>query len=288
MTRDARAHAKRAHTPRERRSLRRFLGYHGFLRTKGTLKRGLTSFQTWHGLEPSGELDAATRRLLTASRCAWPILGEADSSSSWPAASKFLPPVLATSEASPSCEYISPPSVPRSTLFEFIGARWKTRNLGVALVGGMPQRLGNAGRMALISAFKTWNRTQIVNLEPSEDQETAAIRVLWISGPGGGDPFYGPGGIVARGYYPFFDLGALAGDLHLELEEPWTLDGGGLDLETVVLHEVGHCLGLGHCRDPESVMYPQYHRLQRRLHPQDVAELEWLYEGVPGPVLAVS
>lgn len=96
------------------------------------------------------------------------------------------------------------------------------------------------------------------------------------------DPFYGVGGYVAFAYYPYRHLGLLAGDLHLDLAEPWALESGAgrLDIETVALHEIGHCLGLGHCFLQGSTMWPTYKRTQHGLASEDRNELARVYEGV--------
>lgn len=55
----------------------------------------------------------------------------------------------------------------------------------------------------------------------------------------------------------------------------WLLDAkGGIDLQTVALHEVGHSLGLGHVGPPlEAVMNPVYAGVSRDLKPLDHATL---------------
>ena len=60
----------------------------------------------------------------------------------------------------------------------------------------------------------------------------------------------------------------------------WTLDAkaAGTDIETTVLHELGHSLGLGHIgTPPEGVMNPVYGGVRRELHPIDHAALCVLY-----------
>ncbi len=68
-------------------------------------------------------------------------------------------------------------------------------------------------------------------------------------------------------------------EIYLNPAVDWTLDGAsGVDLETALLHEVGHALGLGHFGSPpESVMTPVYSGLRRTLLPIDHASLCLLY-----------
>jgi hypothetical protein len=55
---------------------------------------------------------------------------------------------------------------------------------------------------------------------------------------------------------------------------PWSVDGGGIDVETAALHEVGHALDLGHFGSPpEAVMNPVYNGPRRVLTSLDHAGL---------------
>lgn len=70
----------------------------------------------------------------------------------------------------------------------------------------------------------------------------------------------------------------------------WTTDPseagpGRVDVETVILHEVGHFFGLDHSQDPAAVMYPSNNKvLQRMPAPDDVEGICALYpNGAPLP-----
>jgi hypothetical protein len=93
-----------------------------------------------------------------------------------------------------------------------------------------------------------------------------------------GDPygFDGRGRVLAHTFYPSdVTPEPLAGDIHIDDAEPWStkLDP---DLYSVILHEIGHSLGLGHSDRPGSVMYPYYRRLDG-LQADDIAALRRLY-----------
>ncbi|XP_019385817.1 PREDICTED: matrix metalloproteinase-20-like [Crocodylus porosus] len=71
-------------------------------------------------------------------------------------------------------------------------------------------------------------------------------------------PFDGPRGILGHAYGP--EEEAIGGDVHLDEDEFWTIGyvKKGYDLFSVVAHEFGHSLGLGHSKDPNALMYPKY------------------------------
>ena len=56
--------------------------------------------------------------------------------------------------------------------------------------------------------------------------------------------------------------------------------GGDFDVQTVLLHELGHVLGLGHSDVTDAVMYASYQGLRQLLHPDDICGIQELY-GTP-------
>jgi hypothetical protein len=88
-------------------------------------------------------------------------------------------------------------------------------------------------------------------------------------------PIDGTGRTLAYAFYPPPNPEPEAGDIHLDIDEPWRL-GADVDVFSVLLHEMGHALGLGHNDDPRSVMYPFYRRYDG-LHPVDILAIQQLY-----------
>lgn len=87
----------------------------------------------------------------------------------------------------------------------------------------------------------------------------------------------------------FGPSGSLTGDVHINVEKTWVddpfdLPGDGIyDLHTVLLHEVGHALGLAHSDVPGAVMAPTYAGAKRALAADDIEGITYIYGPVPEP-----
>ena len=67
-------------------------------------------------------------------------------------------------------------------------------------------------------------------------------------------------------------------DMALNMNFPWSTDGvNHYDVETVMLHENGHVLGLGHSNVSGAVMEPYYGEVRRALHADDIDGVRFLY-----------
>jgi len=267
--------------------LERRLTFWGYTRPASRPVRiGLRAYQEAYGLRVTGNLTRETCRHLNAYRCARsdavrPIEGDMARLR----ISDFKPRVLSIGAGLT----VEPEINVDTTLgpdhqYDAVNARWSHHSIRYALAAGIPVGVGEDAWPAVQQAFATWARDGSVTLSAS-DQKNAEVRVLWTPGPAGDpnstDPFYGPDGYVAYGYYPYPQLGELAGDLHFNSNDSWSTDGHGLDVETVALHEIGHCLGIGHSRNQDSTMWPQYKSLQRDVTAADRQELARIYQGVP-------
>jgi hypothetical protein len=80
-----------------------------------------------------------------------------------------------------------------------------------------------------------------------------------------------------------FLAGEIGGDVHMDDGETWSDGGAGFDFHTVMLHELGHSLGLDHSADTSSVMYAFYSGMRRDLTADDIAGIEAIYGVVPVP-----
>jgi hypothetical protein len=133
-------------------------------------------------------------------------------------------------------------------------------------------------------AFREWQRYG--NFTLSAGAKADAVRTIAIQFARGmhGDvyPFDGPHGVLAHTFYPSpVNSEPIAGDMHLDADEDWHA-GSDTDLFSVVLHETGHAVGLGHSSVPGAVMYP-YYRFSSGLTDDDIAGIRNLYSaaGIP-------
>ena len=147
-----------------------------------------------------------------------------------------------------------------------VGDGWDGSGKGSATLtysfGPMTGKLPEATvRTEVLRALAEWRKHAKVGFTETQ-RRTGERNIDIVFGAGAhGDPypFDGRNGILAHTFYPAPpNSEPVAGDLHLDDAEPWD---GAMDLFSVVLHELGHALGLGHSGDPTSVMYPFYRKV---------------------------
>jgi hypothetical protein len=79
--------------------------------------------------------------------------------------------------------------------------------------------------------------------------------------------------------------GSILGDVHFDVIRNWVDDAtdvtgnGAFDLFTVMLHEIGHALGIDHSNVVGSVMEPIYAGSRRSLTADDIAAIQAIYGG---------
>lgn len=112
---------------------------------------------------------------------------------------------------------------------------------------------------ATARAWSAWTWYIPVAVEYVPDPADAEIVVSFHEyDHGDGWPFDGPGGHLGH----TFDLAQPSlwrGQIHLDASEDWL---GELSMVSVLIHELGHVLGLVHVSTEESVMYPYYREWQ--------------------------
>lgn len=135
----------------------------------------------------------------------------------------------------------------------------------------------------ILRAFQTWAQAANVDFAVVPD----AGLPLGVDGRSQRDPRFGDIRIAAQPMSPetlsvsapaeFAASGTLGGDILLNSAAAIGIGDPQADLYSILLHEIGHVLGLPHAEDPDSVMYAHAGQLRQRLSDADIAAAQLLY-----------
>lgn len=144
----------------------------------------------------------------------------------------------------------------------------------------------------IVAAFAAWSAVANISFMEVPDSGTpfnaaGALGDIRI----GAHTFDGPGGTLAHGFYPPVNGVTAAGDIHFDSAEVWKIGfgGGGFDIKQVLMHEIGHAIGLEHTAVPASLMNPFYTEAFAGLQADDIAGGVFIYgspqtaNGIPEP-----
>jgi hypothetical protein len=155
---------------------------------------------------------------------------------------------------------------------------WDKLDITYAFVNGTGQLEGDIERDLIRRAFALWSDQTPLTFTEVSNASTADIVIGWATGDhGDGDPFDGPGDILAHASFPNpYDNSQVF--LHFDDDERWVdSETRDVDLLTVAAHEIGHTLGLAHSSDPDALMFASYSGPHRFLSEDDIAGVQSLY-----------
>jgi Matrixin/Putative peptidoglycan binding domain len=201
------------------------------------LSTALTKFQRSAGLKETGLFDEATEARMQLPRC-----GLADKSQG---------------------------GVGGVAQFVHGRGQWNHTNLTYRFDNFTPDLSPSQVRTLVQGAFARW--AAVTPLTFTEVTSGEDITIRFVTGDhGDGNPFDGPGNVLAHAWYP---ADPLSGDTHFDEDEEWT----EFQLGQVALHELGHALGLDHSTVAEAVMWPFFDGTHPELHEDDMAGIHSLY-----------
>lgn len=215
---------------------------------KAKMKVAIADFQNFAGLKPTGKMDKQTKVLMNTPRCGMKdIVGHG--------------------------------SYARKKRYVLQGSRWKKSVLTwkIYKYSGQGTIKKNEVKRSVHDAFQLWQK-EISDIDFREEQgdREADIKIYWDKGEhGDGNPFDGPGGVLAHAFFPRW-----GGDLHMDDTEKWTLKTHrGTDMFQTLVHEIGHSLGLSHSDAREAIMAP-FHKgymPNLQLSNDDIQAIQELY-----------
>lgn len=157
-------------------------------------------------------------------------------------------------------------------------SKWGKTDITYYFINGTEKISGDTERDLVRAAFALWADETPLTFTETNDPDLADILIGWAEGNhGDGDPFDGPGDVLAHASYPnpYEDRQVF---LHFDNAERWVdSESQNVDLLTVAAHEIGHNLGFDHSNDPDALMYPSYLGPHRFLGEDDIAGAQALY-----------
>ncbi|XP_078680837.1 uncharacterized protein LOC144915901 [Branchiostoma floridae x Branchiostoma belcheri] len=215
------------------------------------MRRAITNFQKFAGIEETGELDEKTRETMRMPRCGFADTGK------------------------------------KLASYTTLGSRWRKNDLTYRILNFTPDLPRADVEREMKRALETWSEYTPLRFRRLTGSTRSDIEISFASyGHGDGNSFDGPGSTLAHAYGPGNGIG---GDSHFDESETWTINRGnsrprGIDLHQVAAHEFGHALGLGHSQVNTALMAPFYrYQSDFRLDADDIRGIQRLYGAPPRP-----
>ena len=154
--------------------------------------------------------------------------------------------------------------------FVLQGNKWDKLDLTYGFLGTTDDMPDATMRAAVRKAFDLWqNVCRLTFREVHEGHPEIKISFVKRQHTGCSFAFDGPGRTLAHAYFPPPNGGDLAGDIHMDEDENWVVSGSGMDLITIIGHEIGHTMGFGHSADEAALMYAYYRGRSQKLGTDD-------------------
>jgi Matrixin/Putative peptidoglycan binding domain len=260
--------------------LNRRLASHGFLRLSETPElydqttvAGLMAYQLERGLPATGQLDEETSRRMMIPHCG-----------------------VRAAQVTLEGEQLQLITTAR---YVIQNNPWKNRRITYCIHNWPDEVTTPHMEDAAKTAFEWWRDALMLNGEPVVEFEQvdeamegdANIEITFMhdeAHPPDDDIIFhvtqpDGGTLLAHAYYPIAENDELAGEIHVNDLLNW--DGAspdGYDLTSMLAHEIGHALGIGHIDDENCVMHADYVKLRTGLHDKDKEAIRDLYiNGVP-------
>uniref|UniRef100_A0A0N4ZUN3 ZnMc domain-containing protein n=1 Tax=Parastrongyloides trichosuri TaxID=131310 RepID=A0A0N4ZUN3_PARTI len=256
-----------------------FLNLYGYIHnsipTNKEFSHALKRFQDFNSLDVTGNLDSETLYAMDKPRCGNP-------------------------------DYIKSHVHRRSKRFQTV-AKWENKIVDGELslkwyIGSYTKDMSRSDlKQTVQKAFYVWSSQHklhtvskkfVLSFNEAESESDADIVIKFAEGDHGDQKsFDGPGSpnkgnILAHTFFPNKQVHLkLNGDIHLDDYENWVSENSrkeGVNLLQVLIHEIGHSLGLGHSKKKQSVMFLQYkrdHSSRPKLDIDDMCGLYWTYIG---------
>lgn len=195
----------------------------GQLLDSSTWSKAISDFQSFAGLNSTGELDTETMDFMSLPRC-----GVKDK--------------------------VGFGSDSRSKRYALQGSRWKVKALTYR-ISKYPKRLNRPDvDKEIARSFAVWSEYTDLTFTAKRTNPVHIEIRFEENEHGDGDPFDGPGNTLAHAYFPVY-----GGDAHFDDAEQWTIGSTrGTNLFQVAAHEFGHSLGLSHSDVRSALMAPFY------------------------------